>query len=125
MSRLRAGILSRSGNRSPNSDDSRLSIPRTTRDRPPTKKPDLNTLLLEEMLRRKGTTIAKVKRWKKDPPWYTRLCWDTKEEADDYKKWWLRTVGRHERVPQKYAEKSWWAWSLMYGLHPGYLDEER
>ena len=79
------------------------------------KKPGLNNVLIEEMLRRKGTTIAKVKRWKKDPPWYSRLTWTKKEEAD-YKKWWLRTVAKADKTTQREAERGWPMWNLMYGL---------
>lgn len=90
----------------------------------PEKKPDLNTILLEEMLRRKGTTIAKVKRWKKDPPWYARLSWDTEDEEQDYRKWWLRTVARVKRTTQREA-KAWWPWwDLSFGLRSGYLDKK-
>ena len=84
----------------------------------------MGSLLLEEMLRRKGTTLAKVKRWKKDPPWYTRLSWDTEAEQQDFKKWWLRTVMRGLRTTPRDAERAWLWWNFMYGLHPGWLDKK-
>lgn len=87
-------------------------------------KEDLNTILLEEMLRRKGTSIARVKRWKKEPPWYVRLSWDTHKEEDDFRKWWSKTVRKHLGLTKRGIEREWLWWSLSYGLRSAYLDKE-
>jgi hypothetical protein len=78
--------------------------------------PEPNEVLLTELLRRKGVTIAQAKRWR-NPPWYVRLTWDEAEERD-YRRWWEATVRRSPGVIGKDgSRKEWLWWSLQYGLH--------
>lgn len=81
----------------------------------------LYNVLLEEQLRRKGTTIARVKRWKPEPPWYIRLYWTTLAEEEDFKRWAIAMIKRNHRyrtMRKVRMDYAWW--SFITGLHAAY-----
>jgi hypothetical protein len=81
----------------------------------------LSTVLLIEQLRRKGTTIERVRRWKADPPWYVRLYWATPREEAAFRDWALAMIKRHwPYISARDVQKEWFFWALSMGLHSAY-----
>lgn len=82
---------------------------------------NLGTVLLEEQLRRKGTTIAEVQTWPSEPRWYVRLYWSTPEEEQDFRAWATAMIKRnHPWMDQRRLASNYGMWALGVGLHTAY-----